>query len=1190
MFGYSMVSPSLDFNMASAVNFAGSFTGSKNDHIGVFLKKVELLGEMFELKEEKLIKVAILCFREDAADWAAHNKTIILSKDWKSFIKACQGRFCDDHIADNALQNIMTSSVPTTYEQYINLLQKADVCVKAEAISFKYIQRIIISKSMVDIRSYLFQALEANLDWEKFRKRCEESAWYVFTAKMDSRSSKIDNVDHCTTQKYPTVENNSKEVKKLKMTRKTTNKRKEKGKDHRKHRTHSAVYHMRTNPFVLDVKAGSKRITVLVDTGADVTIMPSNLIISKEHAIEKCNEVAKAANGGIIHMIGRINITLQTEYGNIDVRTYLSDNLRGGYMLLGSDTLRGNSEWFLKLVQKICENNLGNSGDNKINKKQNVTLAVTNSLDEHKSETIENLVKDYEMIFKDDLRDAAPCKVTKHRIITKEDFPIAQKNFSLPFHWEKEINQEINRLIDQDIIQESHSAWASRIVPIRKKDGKLRLCVDYRALNAVTIKDAYPLPRISEILDSMADSAIFSTLDATAGYHQFMIDEKDREKTAFRYKGGLYEFKRMPFGLTNAPATFQRGMDIAFKDYIGKFMFPYLDDMIIYSKNKEDHVKHLKLIFEKIKEIGLKINKSKCRFAQSKIKILGNVISDGQVQPDPERTRQINSYPKPKNIKELRMYLGLINYCREFVPNIAGKLEPLTTLLKGETKRSVKSIIWTPDLDKLFLESRKLLSEQTQRTTPIINKPFILTTDASQQAIGAILTQVGNDGRERMISAWSRVLTNTERNYSTTDKELLAAIKGIEHYRRFLAGSPFVLKTDHQSIKYIQTTKNLEGRMLRWALKLQGYKFTVRYVKGESNGADGLSRIFNINKQHKVPTKEFTPEFSKKLIEEAHILLGHGSAQNMKRFIEPKYLNKETSKAIDERVKTCEICNQAADSRRQYKLKHIEYEKFNECWQIDTIGAIAEEYGERSYIFIAVDMATKWVEAKLLKDKSAKSILECIQELIIAKHGKPKKLWTDSGREFENLLLKTFAREQEIEFSIGSPFYHQSNGTIERCIRSFLSKLRKLTICGKLKMKGCIPKVIDAMNFSFSRSIGMSPYVARFQKYATLPCEGMVTERSKAIKTQIINEWRNRGKNRYKTEIEGKYRETSKPLMVGQNVWIYNGNGSNPLKPRWQRGYKIVEVTPDGSYLLSKNNRTLKRNRKHVKVDLTRSE
>ena len=320
------------------------------------------------------------------------------------------------------------------------------------------------------------------------------------------------------------------------------------------------------------------------------------------------------------------------------------------------------------------------------------------------------------------------------------------------------------------------------------------------------------------------------------------MNEEDIEKTAFSWKGQLYEYTRMPFGLCNAPATFQAVMDIVLAEDCWKHAIPYLDDIIIYSKTLEEHKKHLESVLGKIRAAGLTLNNEKSLFFQNEVKYLGYHIADGKVQPDPKKIEAILEREPPKNLKELRSFLGLVNFCSNFIPQFATLSGLLTDLLQGEDKSSKRSIKWSEEADIAFKTLKKEIARITFRTLPDLNKEFILVTDASNIAMGAVLTQKDDSGRERIISCLSRKFIKAQQNYSTTDKELLAIEKGIEYYKHYLLGKHFIPKTDHQALQYMQTASNDNSRILRIALKLQNYKFTPVYIKGETNIADIFSR------------------------------------------------------------------------------------------------------------------------------------------------------------------------------------------------------------------------------------------------------------------------------------------------------------------------------------------------------------
>ncbi|MGL4849121.1 MAG: RNase H-like domain-containing protein, partial [Clostridium sp.] len=322
---------------------------------------------------------------------------------------------------------------------------------------------------------------------------------------------------------------------------------------------------------------------------------------------------------------------------------------------------------------------------------------------------------------------------------------------------------------------------------------------------------------------------------------------------------------------------------------------------------------------------------------------------------------------------------------------------PLYDLLKGESKRSVKTIKMDNKCQIAFSTLRGHLSEKTLRYKPDFSKPFILTTDASEHGIGAILSQTGSDGKDKFVSAYSKSLEKAHKNYSTTDKELLAVVKSISHYRNYLLGKEFILKTDHKALTYMWETKNPTSRLLRWAMILQEFSFIPTYIKGEENGADGFSRQPIVAQLGERRVDELTLEDKQKIIESYHLLSGHGKPNTMKFMINQRYKWKTLHKDVEEYVKKCEICLKSGYPLINTKNRVIKTERPNQLWELDLIGRIPDKSGGNSFIFIAIDHYSKWVETAIINHKTGPVITEAIQKLIIDKHGIPTIILTDNG-------------------------------------------------------------------------------------------------------------------------------------------------------------------------------------------------
>ena len=459
-------------------------------------------------------------------------------------------------------------------------------------------------------------------------------------------------------------------------------------------------------------------------------------------------------------------------------------------------------------------------------------------LSEDQKVKIEGLLKENLDVFATKEQPFGRTDLVKHRIVTETDVPIKQPVRRPPLHLRTEAKREVEKMLENEVIEPSDSPWASPVVLVRKKDGSLRYCVDYRRLNSVTKKDSYPLPRIDESLDSLAQTEYFSTLDLASGYWQIGLDEDAKQKSAFCTTSGLFQFKVMPFGLTNAPATFQRLMERILTGLQWETCLVYIDDIIIYSKTFEDHIEHLAEVFRRLKCADLKLKPKKCNIFKRQVSYLGHIVSKEGISTDPSKTKDIDEWPQPSTVTEVKRFLGLCSYYRRFVPDFATVAKPLIVL----TEKNVP-FRWTEVQEDAWNKLKKSLTEAPVMAYPDPNATFVLDTDASQDGIGAVLSQIIN-GEERVISYGSRVLTKPERRYCITRRELLAAIHFVKYFRHYLVGKEFILRTDHASLRWLRSFKEPEGQLARWLETLDIYNFKIEHRPGVKHGnADALSRI-----------------------------------------------------------------------------------------------------------------------------------------------------------------------------------------------------------------------------------------------------------------------------------------------------------------------------------------------------------
>ena len=433
--------------------------------------------------------------------------------------------------------------------------------------------------------------------------------------------------------------------------------------------------------------------------------------------------------------------------------------------------------------------------------------------------------------------DLGVTSTVKMSIKTGNNSPIRHRPYRTPLNNRRIVDNAIDEMMKAGIIERSQSAWAFPLVVVKKKDGSERMCVDFRSLNKIVEPISFPIPRIDDILSQLGEAKYFTTLDLKSGYWQVRLDEESKKKTAFTCHKGLFQFNVMPFGLSNAPAVFQELMNIVLQG-CEEFSTAYLDDILIFSSSIEEHLKHIQTVFDRIREHGLKLKLKKCTFFETETEYLGFIISKEGVKPDSKKVEAIKTLPRPKNVRQVRGFIGMCSYYRRFIPNFSAIAEPLLRLIRKYARFS-----WDKDCQTAFDFLRDSLTVVPLLAFPDPRLGYVLYTDASDTCIGACLTQT-TDGEEKPIYYLSHKLTPTQRRWAVIEKEAFAIHYSLQKLNHYLHNAKFVIRTDHKPLKYLLESPMENKKIQLWALSMAGYNTKIEYIEGKYNCcADLLSRL-----------------------------------------------------------------------------------------------------------------------------------------------------------------------------------------------------------------------------------------------------------------------------------------------------------------------------------------------------------
>ncbi|UYV83328.1 hypothetical protein LAZ67_23000576, partial [Cordylochernes scorpioides] len=721
----------------------------------------------------------------------------------------------------------------------------------------------------------------------------------------------------------------------------------------------------------------------------------------------------------------------------------------------------------------------------------------------------------------------------KHKINTEDHPPIKRRPYPVSQVERQTIQNEVDKMLKGGIVQLSESPWSSPVVLVKKKNGSWRFCVDYRHLNKITKKDVYPLPRIDDTLDCLRGASYYSSMDLRSGYWQIEVDEADHEKTAFITPDGLYEFKVMPFGLCNAPATFERMMDTLLRGLKWSMRLCYLDDIIVFSSTFDEHVRRLELVLRCLSKAGLVLNPDKCLFGTKRLSIFGHLVDGEGVHPDPGKVDAMSKFPTPKSLTDVRSFIGMCSYYRRFIKNFAQKAEPLHRLLRKDTRFE-----WRPDQRqayeslKLALASEPVLAHFDEKYATELH------TDASGFGIGAVLIQV-QGGSEKPIGYASRTLSTAEKNYSTTERECLAAIWAIGKFRPYHFGRSFTIVTDHHSLCWLSGLKDPSGRLARWALRLQEYNVNVVYKNGRKHqDADCLSRnpieannpgesgddiptlaalTDIVAEQRKDPVivriseeclkndqnrfkiingalykRNFDPVGQPWLLVIPRHLrpdvlrslhdnptAGHlGLAKTHDR-IRRKYLWPGLLRSIRKYVGHCRECQRRkhAPLRPPGLLQPIPPTSVPfQRVGIDLLGRFPISHLGNKWIIVCTDYLTRYAITRALPSADAQQVAKFVLEDVVLKHGAPREIITDRGRVFQSNLISELTGLCSSAQRFTTAYHPQTNGLTERLNKTLADMMSMYVDVEQKEWDVILPFITFAYNTAKQDTTGFTPF------------------------------------------------------------------------------------------------------------------
>ena len=962
-------------------------------------------------------------------------------------------------------------------------------------------------------------------------------------------------------------------------------------------------------------------VMLLLDTGADSNYISESLCKKNSKIqLSPSSSIIQFANEARDKVIGKFNAEIK--FRDIQHEVYFEEinvvkGLDQNIVILGLPFMNRQkivinfSEYLVQIGQKYLTfpgdetRDLMNTPDQYLAHK----IYIVQGKDKSMANTL-RMIEDYK------INNPTLGLISTHPVSMKlqSETPIAVKPYPIPLKLYEKMNKEIKRLLDLDIIAKSNSMYSSPTFPLIKRNGDIRLIVDYRALNKVTEKESFPFPNVLDQVRSIPKSKIFSQLDMKNGYYQVPIQQESQKYTAFSTPTGHYEFKRVPFGLVNAPRWFQRIMSdiLSVLEYIRVF----LDDILIFSPDEEMHAKHVQEVLSRLKFNHIAINFEKSHFFEPQVKFLGHIINEHGLKPDLGSVEEFRKKTAPKTRKQLLSVIGYINWFRPYLINLSQRMKPIT----DKTKNNIK-FRWTKEdqeiIDKLMDEIQNPIS----LSNPNLNDGFSLYTDASDLGIGAVLVQNGH-----LIGVFSSKLTSAQENYTVSEKEFLAVIESLKHFNHFIYGSKIEIFTDHINNTFDSTVNN--NRIQRWKILLSDYDYELKYYTGKENrAADFLSRCYrlgnifeddiynldeirknqqNTNLQNALKLKDLSVDekdrvlipmsMENQILLAIHEKLGHPGVETQYKSIK-KYINIKNAKSkISHFIKSCDLCN------LRKRGKNIRGSlKGNLCTKIPFKDISMDIYGpifykgeisrgntEKIYLLTFIDRCTRWARVARLKDQSADEVVRVTKQEWLNNHTIPSTILTDQGTQFKAQIFQEALKERNIIHKQTSAYNPTGNSMSERINQTIARTIR----CYRhLPIDDILAIINQALQISYHRALGASPHevVYKFSPLDPLkrrlnsPLEESNRKSLENAKKDTIRRNKQRDENYHykvgekvllKSFIRGKYDDfwegpfTIEKVHISENSFIisneYRRTQANlkQIKPAFIRGGDLVVPSP----------------------------